>query len=64
MQNTGVKMELQRNGVNGHWDQNGIIQKEIVVYAARVAKKARFSLVKPKLTKCNSIITMIIELSP
>ena len=36
MGNNGVKMELQVEERNGHWDQNTIIQKIIVVYAARV----------------------------
>ena len=36
MGNNGVRMELQKQGVNGHWAQHSIIQKIIVVYAARV----------------------------
>jgi hypothetical protein len=41
MQTYIVKMELQRQGVNGHWDQNTIIQKIIVVYAARETLQTR-----------------------
>ena len=39
MVNNGVKMDLQRQGVNGHWDPHTITQKIIVVYAAKVKLK-------------------------
>ena len=39
MGNNGVKMELQRQEVNGHWDQHTIIPKIIVVYAAKLKLK-------------------------
>ena len=35
----GVKMELQMQDMNGHWDQITIIQKTIAAYAAKVIPK-------------------------
>ena len=43
MQKNGVKMEAQHQGLDGHWVQNTITQRAIVVFVARVITKVTYN---------------------